>query len=66
VQAAVPEPAPPVGVAAAALAAPDAELAAEPTGTEADVDDAAHPALSTPAASSGRVSSAFFTRSPIA
>ena len=43
-----------------ALEAPDAELGE----AAVDVDDAAHPAVSTPAASSGMASSAFFTRSP--
>ena len=42
------------------LEAPDAELAE----AAVDVDDAAHPAVSTPAASSGMASSAFFTRAP--
>jgi hypothetical protein len=45
---------------ALALAAPDGELGE----TADDVDDAAHPAASTPAASSGTASSAFFTRLP--
>jgi hypothetical protein len=43
---------------ALALEAPDGEPAV-------GVDDAAHPAASTPAASSGTPSSAFFTRPPI-
>jgi hypothetical protein len=47
-----------------ALDVPDAELAGAPAGAAVDVDDAAHPAASTPAASSGMVSSAFFTRLP--
>jgi hypothetical protein len=45
-----------------ALEAPGAELA----GAAADVDDAAHPAVSAPAASSGMASSTFLTRSPYA
>jgi hypothetical protein len=46
---------------ALALAAPVGELAGVVT---VEVDDAAHPAASTPAASSGTASSAFFTRLP--
>jgi hypothetical protein len=45
---------------ALALEALDGEV----TETAVDVDDAEHPAMSTPAASSGMASSAFFTRSP--
>jgi hypothetical protein len=45
---------------AVALEAPDEEPAAAAVG----VDDAEHPAASTPAASSGTASSAFFTRLP--
>jgi|HubBroStandDraft_4_1064222.scaffolds.fasta_scaffold1216604_1 hypothetical protein len=45
---------------ALALAAPAGELGE----AAVDVDDAAHPAASTPAASSGTASSAFFTRLP--
>ena len=49
--------------AALALEAPDGELAG--TEVDDDVDDeAAHPAASMPAASSGTASSAFFTRLP--
>jgi hypothetical protein len=46
-----------------ALEAPDAELDGE-LAAAVDVDDAAHPAASTPAVSSGMTSSTFFTRSP--
>ena len=46
---------------ALALAAPAGELGE----AAVDVDDAAHPAASTPAASSGTASSAFFTMVPI-
>ena len=49
-----------VALEALALEAPDGELPA----AVVDVDDAAHPAASTPAASSGTTSSAFFTRLP--
>jgi hypothetical protein len=76
VQAGVPDgaaPDPPALVEAAddplvlevpALEAPDAELDGEPAEAAVDVDDAAHPAASTPAVSNGMASSTFFTRSP--
>lgn len=59
---------PPLVLAPPVLAAPElvpAELDVEPGAAADDEDDdAAHPAVSTPAASSGMVSSALFTRSP--
>jgi hypothetical protein len=42
----------------------DPEIDGELAEAAVDGDDAAHPAVSTPAASSGMASSAFFTRSP--
>jgi hypothetical protein len=66
-----PDPAAPVGAAddAALLAAvlalevPDADVDGADEAA-VDVDDAAHPAASTPTATSGMASSAFFMRSP--
>jgi hypothetical protein len=59
----VPDDAEPVAEVPA-LEVSDAELDGELAEAAVDVDDAAHPAASTPAASSGMASSAFFTRSP--
>jgi hypothetical protein len=73
--AAEPDPAALVAVPGdAVLVAADAALVADvlapevpvpvPAVAVVDVDEAAHPAMSTPVASSGMASSAFFTRSP--